>query len=140
MWSTKGQTLRTFLTQTGRPQADLTSTTSCWQKRAVVNFGGKRRQCGLCAACLLRRMSMHAAEINEASDTYVIADLRASSVAPALALVADQSQRRIMVEYGRVGKSSDECRVGKECDGTCRFWWSRFQYKQKNKQDQITTK
>src|SRR3546814_20682389 len=58
MWSTKGQTLRTFLTQTGRPQADLTSTTSCWQKRAVVNLGGKRRQCGLCAACLLRRMSM----------------------------------------------------------------------------------
>src|SRR3546814_7787398 len=103
MWSTKGQTLRTFLTQTGRPQADLTSTTSCWQKRAVVNFGGKRRQCGLCAACLLRRMSMHAAEINEASDTYVIADLRASSVAQALAVVADQSQRRIMVEYGSVG-------------------------------------
>src|SRR3546814_9195584 len=65
MWSTKGQTLRTFLTQTGRPQADLTSTTSCWQKRAVVNFGGKRRQCGLCAACLLRRMSMHAAERSE---------------------------------------------------------------------------
>ena len=103
MWSTKGQTLRRFLTQTGRPQADLTSTTSCWQKRTVVNFGGKRRQCGLCAACLLRRMSMHAAEINEASDTYVIADLRASSVAQALAVVADQSQRRIMVEYGSVG-------------------------------------
>src|SRR3546814_8297700 len=103
MWSTKGQTLLTFLTQTGRPQADLTSTTSCWQKRAVVNFGGKRRQCGVCAACLLRRMSMHAAEINEASDTYVIADLRASSVAQALAVVADQYQRRIMVEYGSVG-------------------------------------
>src|SRR3546814_10131427 len=49
------------------------------------------------------RMSMHAAEINEASDTYVIADLRASSVAQALAVVADQSQRRIMVEYGSVG-------------------------------------
>ena len=46
---------------------------------------------------------MHAAEINEASDTYVIADLRASSVAQALAVVADQSRRRIMVEYGSVG-------------------------------------
>lgn len=103
MWSTKGQTLRKFLTQTGRPEADLTNTTSCWQKRTVVNFGGKRRQCGLCAACLLRRMSMHAAEIQEVPDTYVITDLRASSVAQALAVVADDSHRRIMVEYGSVG-------------------------------------
>src|SRR3546814_17957925 len=102
MWSTKGQTLRTFLTQTGRPQADLTSTTSCWQKRAVVNFGGKRRQCGLCAACLLRRLSMHAAELNESSDTYVIADLRASSVAQALDGVAAHSQRRSMIDSGTV--------------------------------------
>jgi len=35
------------------------------------------RQCGICAACMLRRMSVHAAGDSELKDTYVWEDLSA---------------------------------------------------------------
>lgn len=40
---------------------------------------GKKRQCGVCAACLLRRMSVHAAGLKEAPETYVWENLGAAS-------------------------------------------------------------
>ena len=102
LWSTKGQTLRAYLDIAGKSEQYLTDTHSCWQTRRVVNVG-KRKQCGLCAACLLRRLSMHAAGVNEASDAYVVYDLTAPAAADALSVIPQKADRDIMVEYGSVG-------------------------------------
>jgi hypothetical protein len=102
LWSTKGQTLRAFLGIVGKSEQHLTSTHSCWQTRRVVNVGG-RKQCGLCAACLLRRLSLHAAGVSEASGTYVVSDLAASNASEALSGIPQKADRDIMIEYGSVG-------------------------------------
>lgn len=102
LWSTKGQTLRAFLGVVGKSEQHLTSTHSCWQTRRIVNVGG-RKQCGLCAACLLRRLSLHAAGVNEASGTYVVSNLAASDASNALSVIPQKADRDIMVEYGSVG-------------------------------------
>lgn len=103
LWSTKGQTLSAFLQLPNRSEADLIDTRSCWQTRHVVNVGGSRRQCGLCAACLLRRLSLHAAGVTEAKGTYVIEDLKAVDVFNAMERVADPDDRDNMIEYGIAG-------------------------------------
>jgi hypothetical protein len=102
LWFTKGQTLSAFLTIAGKNEHHLANTHSCWQKRRVVNVRG-RKQCGLCAACLLRRLSLHAAGVNEATDTYVVSDLSAKDAGSALLVIPKKADRDIMVEYGSVG-------------------------------------
>lgn len=102
LWSTKGQTLSAFLGIAGKSEKHLTDTHSCWQTRRVVNVGG-RKQCGLCAACLLRRLSLYAAGVNEPLTTYVVSDLTASDAGDALSVIPQKVDRNIMVEYGSVG-------------------------------------
>jgi len=102
LWSTKGQTLSAFLDLPGKTEQCLTSTHSCWQARRVVNVGG-RKQCGLCAACLLRRLSLHAAGVNDAVGAYVVSNLAAPDAGDALAVISQKADRDIMVEYGSVG-------------------------------------
>ena len=102
LWFTKGQTLSAFLRIPGKSKEHLINTRSCWQTRRVVNVGEKK-QCGLCAACLLRRLSLHTASITEARDTYVVFDLAASDVEDALSAIPQKADRDIMVEYGSVG-------------------------------------
>jgi hypothetical protein len=103
LWSTKGQTLRAYLDLKGKTAQDFDSTRSCWQSRHIVNISGKRRQCGLCAACLLRRFSLYAAGIVELSDAYVVSDLSVSDVNSALSLIKLDVDRRTMLEYGIAG-------------------------------------
>jgi 7-cyano-7-deazaguanine synthase in queuosine biosynthesis len=102
IWSTKGQTLRAFLELPGKSDIHLTSSHSCWQRRRVVNVGG-RKHCGLCAACLLRRLSLHAAGLSESGDTYVVSNLATPELSKAFASISQQADRNIMVEYGSVG-------------------------------------
>ena len=102
LWFTKGQTLRAFLALPGKMDVDLTSTRSCWQTRRIVNKGG-RKQCGLCAACLLRRLSLHTANIHESPKTYIVSDLTNPDINESLKLISNKSDRDIMVEYGSVG-------------------------------------
>ncbi|MBB4123636.1 hypothetical protein GGR30_003584 [Martelella radicis] len=102
LWSTKGETMTAFLGLPGKKKEFLVQTRSCWQTRRIVN-AERRRQCGLCAACLLRRMSLYAAEVTEPKDTYVIADLAAAEIEAALSKIADDADRNIMIEYGSVG-------------------------------------
>lgn len=103
LWSTKGNTLRDFLALSGKTPFDLIATRSCWQSRWVVNVVGGRKQCGLCAACLLRRASMLAAQITEPENAYVIKDLGTSKIDDALSLIKIRNQRDVMIEYGSVG-------------------------------------
>lgn len=69
LFSTKGETLRAA---SALPQApSWNDTRSCWQQSRHTGFDGKRRQCGVCAACMLRRVSMLSAGIDEPASTYV---------------------------------------------------------------------
>lgn len=102
LWYTKGQTISAFLAQPRNTPEYLLNTRSCWQQRWNVRLDGEFRQCGLCAACLLRRMSMHAARVDEPSHTYTFADLTVPSY-----MVAAPKNNSVrpseMVEYGSVG-------------------------------------
>ena len=77
LWRTKGETLAQFL-ESYPDDEDWKGTRSCWQGARQVSVSGRCRQCGLCATCLLRRMSVHAVGRCEASDTYVWEDLSAA--------------------------------------------------------------
>ena len=103
LWYTKGQTLRAYLELHGKQEHDLTSTRSCWQNRRLVNTGGSKKHCGLCAACLLRRQSLNTAAVNEMPDTHVVSDLNAPDVTEALSVISNIADRNIMMEYGSVG-------------------------------------
>ena len=103
LWSTKGETISAFRLTTNTAADELIETRSCWQQRWNAKMDGKLRQCGLCAACLLRRMSMHAAGIDEPKGTYVIADLTASSFQHALPGRTKVRLSKSMSEYGSVG-------------------------------------
>lgn len=102
LWHTKGQTISAFLAQPGITTKDILSTRSCWQQRWNVRIDGKLRQCGLCAACLLRRMSLHSVHINEPADTYTFADLTVLQFEDGIP-VNNYVKSSEMVAYGSAG-------------------------------------
>jgi len=77
IWHTKAETLAQYLAEC--QPASWSDTLSCWQQNRHVSVDHKRRQCGICAACMLRRMSIHAARQTEAKETYVWEDLHAKT-------------------------------------------------------------
>jgi hypothetical protein len=82
IWHTKGETLREYA---ALPDGDSWQTTkSCWRNSRWSAVNGNLLQCGICAACMLRRMSVHAAGLEEPPGTYVCADLSAASLEDAI--------------------------------------------------------
>ena len=75
LWYTKGQTLAAVRYSLQR-NGSIESCRSCWQDSRRVSVSNHRRQCGICAACMLRRMSLHSIGHQEPSETYVWHDLR----------------------------------------------------------------
>jgi 7-cyano-7-deazaguanine synthase in queuosine biosynthesis len=75
LWYTKGQTLAAAAAET-RDDSCLVAW-SCWQQNRHVSVDRHRRQCGVCAACMLRRLSVYAAGLTEPPETYVWEDLSA---------------------------------------------------------------
>ena len=80
LWHTKGETLREFV-ETCEDGETWKKAWSCWQQNRHVSVDETKRHCGICAACLLRRLSVHAAGLREKRDTYVWENLRASEFA-----------------------------------------------------------
>lgn len=78
LWHTKGETLAAFAKEC-TDGASWSATWSCWQQNRHSSVAGHKRQCGICAACMLRRLSVHAAGLTEAKETYVWEDLSAST-------------------------------------------------------------
>lgn len=76
IWNTKGQTLAAYL-DLGIDHGEWKRTRSCWKGPQWSSVDGQYRQCGVCAACMLRRLSVHAAGQTEAPETYIAADLSA---------------------------------------------------------------
>jgi 7-cyano-7-deazaguanine synthase in queuosine biosynthesis len=78
IWNTKGETLAKANALANPPTWH--DTRSCWQDSRQVSFEGARRQCGVCAACMLRRMSIHRASIEEPSSKYIWENLGAAEM------------------------------------------------------------
>ena len=76
LWSTKAETLAAFIAACPHDK-NWSETRSCWQGPRHVSVSGRLRQCGVCAACMLRRMSLHAVGVAEPSETYVWENLSA---------------------------------------------------------------
>jgi hypothetical protein len=77
IWHSKAETLATFVAEC--ESSGWAATLSCWQQNRQVSVEKKRRQCGICAACMLRRMSIHAAGLAESKETYAWEDLTATT-------------------------------------------------------------
>jgi hypothetical protein len=76
LWSTKGQTLEAYAACNGHSR-EWSTTRSCWQDQRQASVNGHHRQCGICAACMLRRMSLHTAKLIEPKENYVWENLSA---------------------------------------------------------------
>jgi hypothetical protein len=98
LWHTKGETLRAYVDACGNDA--WSSTWSCWRQTRHVSVDGRKRQCGVCAACMLRRMSVHAAGLSESGERYVWMDL----TAPAFSAGAAQSYR----DKGKITQAARE--------------------------------
>lgn len=70
LWYTKGETLAAFVRECDDGGA-WGATWSCWQQNRQSSVDGRKRQCGICAACMLRRLSVHAAGLCEPPETYL---------------------------------------------------------------------
>ncbi len=78
LWHTKGETLKAYTALLG--SESWRDTKSCWRGAQWSTLNGKLTQCGICAACMLRRMSVHAAGLEEPEGTYVCDDLTAGTI------------------------------------------------------------
>jgi len=103
LWYTKGQTIAEFLAKPGVKASQIIDTRSCWQQRANVRIDGKLLQCGVCAACQLRRMSLHAAGIEEPSEAYTVTNLKAEQFADALPKQNNFKVTATLYDYGYMG-------------------------------------
>jgi hypothetical protein len=103
LWYTKAETLKTFVDGC-EDASSWSGTWSCWQQTRQVSVDGKKRQCGICAACLLRRLSVHAAGLAESKHTYVWEDLSAGTFeAGAAVAFAQKKITRALREYAIAG-------------------------------------
>lgn len=82
IWSTKGETLREFVTAC--EGGDWVTTRSCWRGNNWCSMNGRLCQCGVCAACMLRRVSVHAAGLTEKPEVYVANDMSAKTLEEAV--------------------------------------------------------
>ena len=74
LWSTKAETLRAYIAACpGSPT--WRHTRSCWQGPRHTSLSGHWRQCGICTACMLRRMSVQAVGAREDRTTYIWEEL-----------------------------------------------------------------
>ncbi len=74
LWYTKAETLMEVERRSGT-DVQWAIARSCWRDARQVSVDGKLRQCGICGACMLRRMSMHAMGRSEGKETFVWEDL-----------------------------------------------------------------
>ena len=82
LWYTKGETLARYVAVNG--DETWRSTKSCWRDNRWSSVRGSWRHCGVCAACMLRRVSVHAAGLSEDPETYVCTDMSATTLESAV--------------------------------------------------------
>lgn len=78
IWYTKGETLAAF--KEIYPDENIwKDTRSCWVSAQHASIPGEHRQCGVCAACMLRRSSLFAAGYSEDNSKYIWENLNAKT-------------------------------------------------------------
>ncbi len=82
IWNTKGETLREYA---ALGKEDWTETRSCWQDSRWCSVNKKRRHCGICAACFLRRITVHSAGLTEPNEQYICERLNSATLEGSLA-------------------------------------------------------
>ena len=103
LWQTKGETLSRFVNECD-DGSSWAETWSCWQQSRHVSVENQKRQCGICAACMLRRLSVHAAGLAEPKATYVWEDLGAPTFEAGAAAAFDRKKiTHAMREYAIAG-------------------------------------
>ena len=103
LWQTKAETLKRFVDECHDGPSWI-DTWSCWQQNRHASVAGKKRQCGICAACLLRRVSVHAASLREPKETYVWENLSAATFEGGAATAFPKKKiTRAMREYAIAG-------------------------------------
>lgn len=99
LWQTKGETLSRFVKEC-EDGPSWAETWSCWQQSRHASVDQKKRQCGICAACMLRRLSVHAAGLTEPKTTYVWEDLGAPTFEAGAAAAFERKRiTRAMHQY-----------------------------------------
>ena len=104
LWYTKAETLSEFVAKCP-DYSNWAQTRSCWQNQRHVSVCGKKRQCGVCAACMLRRMSIHAAGLRDCRQSYVWEDLTATRYEDGAAALyrGNKKTKGAMYEYAVAG-------------------------------------
>lgn len=74
LWKTKGKSLLDCKSKAEEDDS-WSQTRSCWKDSRQAPMDGKHRQCGVCPACMLRRVSLHAAGYHEDPSAYIWGDL-----------------------------------------------------------------
>ncbi len=104
LWFIKGETLAQFASKCEEGVSSWASTWSCWQQNRHVSVENRKRQCGICAACMLRGLSAHAAGLTESKAAYVWEDLGAPSFDAGAAPGFDRKKiTKAMYEYAIAG-------------------------------------
>lgn len=101
IWFTKGETLKAYAALAGG--GDWRDTFSCWQDARHSSLNNHRIQCGVCAACMLRRMSIHAAGLMDDDSAYGCSDLSAATFDESLQHGFTMRGRRALREYAIAG-------------------------------------
>jgi 7-cyano-7-deazaguanine synthase in queuosine biosynthesis len=77
IWNTKGQTLQALVA--AGEATDWRNTHSCARSSRQMHLNGNRVHCGVCAACLLRRVSLFASGLGHNAEPYMWPNLGAPS-------------------------------------------------------------
>ena len=100
IWFTKGETLKAYTALPGSD--DWRETRSCWQNARHCSLDGNLVQCGVCAACMLRRMSIHSAGLADDDSAYACSDLHAATFEDSMQL-GFHMRGRALREYAIAG-------------------------------------
>jgi hypothetical protein len=104
IWKTKGETLKEYMTNCKDDSSGWIATRSCWQGNRQVSVDHHTRQCGICAACILRRMSVYSAGLKEPGTNYVWENLALPSFEKSAASGFDKRKiTSAMREYAIAG-------------------------------------
>ncbi|MBK8454348.1 MAG: 7-cyano-7-deazaguanine synthase [Thiofilum sp.] len=102
IWFTKGQTLQAYL-NINSSDSIWTKTKTCWQSSRQSSISGQHRQCGICAACMLRRLSVYTARANEPITNYLWENLKTPKFDQGVVKAMKPSQLKSMSEYAIAG-------------------------------------
>lgn len=84
IWQTKGQVLQSLKEYSMLSGWEATNSCARDRRHVSVDLPNVNLHCGICGGCLLRRLTLYAADISSDNETYLWSDLSAPSLAKAM--------------------------------------------------------